>query len=84
MGAPQRLMSLIEKAGADEEKAESLVNSYERLIDPDQMGERYKVLVFVDEAQEVMPPGGFGENEVFTYVKEDEDDEDNPDEAPKK
>jgi SAM-dependent MidA family methyltransferase len=83
MGAPQRLMSLIEKAGVDEERAESLVNSYERLIDPDQMGERYKVLVFVDEAQEVMPPGGFGENEVFNYVKEDEDDDDNP-EAPKK
>lgn len=73
MGAPQRLMALIEKDGVSEATAESLVNSYERLIDPEQMGERYKVLVFIDDQQKSMPPGGFGENEIFTYTKDEED-----------
>ena len=60
MGMPQRLMQLIESDDTSDEQAEALVASFERLVDPEQMGERYKVLAFVDARQTAPPPGGFG------------------------
>ena len=60
MGAPQRLMQLLESDETTDAQAEALVEAYERLADPEQMGERYKVLAFVDARQTAPPPGGFG------------------------
>jgi len=42
-----------------DEAAEALVGAYERLVDPEQMGERYKCLAIVDARQKDPPPGGF-------------------------
>ena len=60
MGVPQRLMQLLESDNTSDEQAEELVESFERLVDPEQMGERYKVFAFVDAGQRAPPPGGFG------------------------
>lgn len=61
MGAPQRLEALLEKDEVDDDMAEALVGAYERLVDPAQMGERYKVMALVDTKQPGAPPGGFEE-----------------------
>lgn len=39
-------------------QAEILYDSFERLVDPEQMGERYKALCLIGAKQSV-PPGGF-------------------------
>ena len=61
MGCPERLLALLEDDNVSDEKAEALVDGYERLIDPAQMGERYKCLAIVDAGQAAPPPGGFVE-----------------------
>lgn len=34
-----------------------MIDGYVRLVDPDQMGARYKVLAITDERQQAPPPG---------------------------
>jgi NADH dehydrogenase [ubiquinone] 1 alpha subcomplex assembly factor 7 len=60
MGMPDRIAALLESPSVTDDQAEALVLSYERLVDPQQMGERYKVLAIIDEEQP-LPPGGFEE-----------------------
>ncbi len=36
-----------------------MVGAFKRLVDPTQMGVRYKVLALVDSKQPALPPGGF-------------------------
>lgn len=47
MGAPERVIGLIEDDSTSEEQAEELFSGLERLINPDEMGERFKVLGIV-------------------------------------
>jgi len=59
MGCPERLLKLIERDECSDEEAERMVEAYERLVAPDQMGKRYKVLALVDAKQSGPVPGGF-------------------------
>lgn len=43
MGMPERLLALIQNDSVSEEAAAAMVASYKRLVDPAQMGERFKV-----------------------------------------
>jgi NADH dehydrogenase [ubiquinone] 1 alpha subcomplex assembly factor 7 len=59
MGCPQRLEALLDQDHVSDDMAEALVDAFERLVDPSQMGSRYKCLAIVDAKQRGPPPGGF-------------------------
>merc|ERR1712070_779985 len=44
MGIETRLMNLLEQEDINDEQAMALYDSYRRLVDPEQMGRKYKVL----------------------------------------
>lgn len=57
MGIETRLKALLENALITEDQADHLITACERLLDPAQMGSRYKVLAVV--ARPADPPAGF-------------------------
>lgn len=58
MGIVPRLEALLNLDDITESQVEDLISACERLVDPEQMGERYKVLAVVD-AGAAEPPAGF-------------------------
>ena len=58
MGIVPRLEALLNLDDITESQVEDLISACERLLDPEQMGERYKVLAVVD-AGAPEPPAGF-------------------------
>lgn len=66
MGAKKRVIQCIESDGTTDEEAEELFFALERLVAPDQMGIRYKVLAIAAERMKeesggsyTVPPAGF-------------------------
>jgi NADH dehydrogenase [ubiquinone] 1 alpha subcomplex assembly factor 7 len=59
MGAMERSIMLIEDEKTSDEQAEELYNALERLVSPEQMGERYKVLAIAYKKDGIFPPPGF-------------------------
>lgn len=57
MGAVERLDMLLDAPNMTEERADALVQGVERLMDPEQMGARYKVMGIMDDRQQAPPPG---------------------------
>lgn len=57
MGIVERLKFLAEEPHITEEQLDMISEGYVRLVDPEQMGTRYKVLGIVDEGQSEAPPG---------------------------
>merc|ERR1719235_1726678 len=47
MGIETRLMSLLDQDSINDEQAMALYDSYRRLVDPEQMGRKYKVLACI-------------------------------------
>ncbi|CAN0553724.1 unnamed protein product, partial [Ectocarpus sp. 12 AP-2014] len=61
MGIGARLTALAEQPHVTEEQADAMLEGYVRLVDPAQMGARYKVLGISEERQEMPPPGFMSE-----------------------
>ncbi|CAM9855624.1 unnamed protein product [Scytosiphon promiscuus] len=61
MGIGARLTALAEQPHVTEEQAEAMLEGYVRLVDPAQMGVRYKVLGISEERQTMPPPGFMSE-----------------------
>ncbi|CAM9285730.1 unnamed protein product [Ectocarpus sp. 13 AM-2016] len=61
MGIGARLTALAEQPHVTEEQADAMLEGYVRLVDPAQMGVRYKVLGISEESQEMPPPGFMSE-----------------------
>lgn len=59
MGVVERVVALIEDENTTDEEAEDLYNALERLILPEQMGERYKVLAIARKKDGIFEPPGF-------------------------
>jgi len=59
MGAPDRVVRLIEQDDTTDEQAQELFDALERLMHPDQMGERYKVLAIGRKKDGIFHPPGF-------------------------
>ena len=59
MGAADRVVALIERDGTTDEQAEDLCNALERLVDPEHMGERYKVMAIARKKDDIFNPPGF-------------------------
>jgi len=59
MGAMERSIILIENEKTSDEQAEELYNALERLVSPEQMGERYKVLAIARKKDGIFSPPGF-------------------------
>ena len=57
MGIVARLEALLALEDITERQVDQLITACERLVDPAQMGERYRVLAVVDEGEGV--PAGF-------------------------
>eukprot|EP00904_Undaria_pinnatifida_P001683 jgi/Undpi1/11515/HiC_scaffold_30.g13812.m1 len=61
MGIGARLTALAEQPSVSEEQGDAMLEGYVRLVDPAQMGTRYKVLGITEEQQELPPPGFMSE-----------------------
>ncbi|CAN0097555.1 unnamed protein product [Ectocarpus sp. 4 AP-2014] len=61
MGIGARLTALAEQPHVTEEQADAMLEGYVRLVDPAQMGVRYKVLGISEERREMPPPGFMSE-----------------------
>ena len=64
MGIETRLMSLLDQDSINDDQAMALYDSYRRLVDPEQMGRKYKVLACIHEeaikeGQDPIPPPAF-------------------------
>jgi NADH dehydrogenase [ubiquinone] 1 alpha subcomplex assembly factor 7 len=59
MGAMERSIMLIEDEKTTDEQAEEIYNALERLVSPEQMGERYKVMAIAHKKDGIFPPPGF-------------------------
>ncbi len=59
MGIVQRVEKQIEADSTTDEQAYELYSALERLLAPDQMGERYKVLAVARKKEGIFPPAGF-------------------------
>ena len=59
MGIVQRVEKQIEADSTTDEQAYALYSALERLLAPDQMGERYKVLAIARKKEGLFPPAGF-------------------------
>lgn len=59
MGLGERLEKLAEAEGITEKEVDDLVESAERLVDPEQMGRRFKVIGLQSGSIAEAPPGGF-------------------------
>ena len=59
MGIVERVVGLIEDEKTTDEEAEDLYSALERLIAPEQMGERYKVLAIARKKDAIFAPPGF-------------------------
>lgn len=59
MGAVERVSDLIENEETTDEQAEDLYNALERLVVPEQMGERYKVMAIAKKKDGIFSPPGF-------------------------
>lgn len=59
MGIVQRVEKQIEADNTTDEQAYELFSALERLLAPDQMGERYKVLAIARKKEGLFPPAGF-------------------------
>mmetsp|Transcript_24590 Transcript_24590/g.38614 ORF Transcript_24590/g.38614 Transcript_24590/m.38614 type:complete len:882 (-) Transcript_24590:35-2680(-) len=59
MGIVQRVEKQIEAESTTDEQAYELYSALERLLAPDQMGERYKVLAIARKKEGLFPPAGF-------------------------
>jgi NADH dehydrogenase [ubiquinone] 1 alpha subcomplex assembly factor 7 len=59
MGAVERVISLIEDDNTTDEQAEDLYSALERLVMPEQMGERYKVMAIGPKKDGIFAPPGF-------------------------
>lgn len=63
MGIVERVVALVENDATTSEQADDLVSALERLISPQEMGERYKVLAIYkqegDDGVNAVPPLGF-------------------------
>ncbi|KAG5189176.1 S-adenosyl-L-methionine-dependent methyltransferase [Tribonema minus] len=57
MGAAERAAVLVEQPHITDAQAEAIFTSFERLVDPKQMGQKYKVLAVVSQAHPEVPPG---------------------------
>ena len=59
MGAAERVSNLIEDENTSDEQAEDLYSALERLVLPEQMGERYKVMAIAKKKDGIFGPPGF-------------------------
>lgn len=59
MGIVERVSSLIEDEKTTDEEAEDLYTGLERLVSPEQMGERYKVMAIARKKDAIFAPPGF-------------------------
>mmetsp|Transcript_20548 Transcript_20548/g.30889 ORF Transcript_20548/g.30889 Transcript_20548/m.30889 type:complete len:619 (+) Transcript_20548:146-2002(+) len=59
MGIVERVTALIEDGSTTDEQAEDLYTALERLVLPEQMGERYKVLAIGRKKDGIFEPPGF-------------------------
>jgi NADH dehydrogenase [ubiquinone] 1 alpha subcomplex assembly factor 7 len=59
MGAAERVSNLIEDENTSDEQAEDLYSALERLVLPEQMGERYKVMAIAKKKDGIFSPPGF-------------------------
>lgn len=59
MGIVQRVEKQIEADSTTDEQASALYSALERLLAPEQMGERYKVLAIARKKDGLFPPPGF-------------------------
>jgi NADH dehydrogenase [ubiquinone] 1 alpha subcomplex assembly factor 7 len=59
MGIVQRVERQIEADSTTDEQAHDLYSALERLLAPDQMGSRYKVLAIARKKEGLFPPPGF-------------------------
>ena len=59
MGAMERVIGLIEDENTTDEQAEDLYNALERLVLPEHMGERYKVMSIALKKDGIFAPPGF-------------------------
>jgi NADH dehydrogenase [ubiquinone] 1 alpha subcomplex assembly factor 7 len=57
MGASDRVLQLIERDSTTDKEADDLYEALVRLADPNEMGERFKVLSIVPSRDGSMPPG---------------------------
>lgn len=57
MGIKERTIALLEADGTTEQQQEALYKAFERLVSPEQMGSRYKVMAIVPEAVSREVPG---------------------------
>lgn len=58
LGIETRLKMLLKNA-ASTERAHDMIKGYERLVDPKQMGETYKVLAFANDKKHTGVPVAF-------------------------
>ena len=59
MGAAKRVSDLIENENTTDEQAEDLYTALERLVLPEEMGERYKVMAIAKKKDGIFGPPGF-------------------------
>jgi NADH dehydrogenase [ubiquinone] 1 alpha subcomplex assembly factor 7 len=59
MGIVERVSSLIEDENTTDDEAEDLYTGLERLLSPEQMGERYKVMAIARKKDAIFAPPGF-------------------------
>ena len=59
MGIVERVIDVIERDTTTDEQAENLCCALERLILPEHMGERYKVLAIARKKDAIFAPPGF-------------------------
>jgi NADH dehydrogenase [ubiquinone] 1 alpha subcomplex assembly factor 7 len=59
MGIVERVEKYIEDDATTDDQAYELYSALERLIGPEQMGERYKVLAIAPKKDGLFPPPGF-------------------------
>ena len=59
MGIVERVSSLIEDENTTDDEAEDLYSGLERLLAPEQMGERYKVMAIARKKDAIFAPPGF-------------------------
>lgn len=59
MGIVERVEKYIEDEETTDDQAYELYSALERLVSPEQMGERYKVLAIATKKEKVFPPPGF-------------------------
>lgn len=59
MGIVERVLALIEDDNTTDDEAEDLYHALERLLLPEQMGERYKVLAIARKKDAIFAPPGF-------------------------